>query len=121
VRARLRSGHLPEASFTWEPLEKLVEPRPQPRAGLHPPLLRRLRTRALALPARPTREPDGWLLRGFSHGPVERLTGPFILTGGWWRGDVAREYYYAELAQGELCFVYYDRRRRGWYLHGELA
>jgi protein ImuB len=121
VRAKLRSGHLPEASYSWEPIDKLTEPHPPIMLGLDPPLVRRLRTRALALPARPTREPDGWLLRGIPHGPVARLTGPFHLSGGWWRAVVHRDYYYAELARGALHLIYYDRRRRSWFLQGEVS
>jgi protein ImuB len=121
VRAKLRPGHLPEASYGWEPIDKLVEPRPLNMLGVDPPLVRRLRTRALALPPRPSREPDGWLLRGIPHGPVSRLTGPFHLSGGWWRTVVRRDYYYAELAAGALYLIYYDHRRRSWFLHGEVS
>lgn len=121
VCARLRNGHLPEASYTWEPLTKLIPPHPTPR--FERPLMRRVRSRPLPLPVRESREPDGWLLRGVAHGPVTRLTGPFCLSGGWWRApvEIRRDYYYAELSQGGLCWIYYDRRRRRWFLHGEVS
>ncbi len=38
VRAKLRSGHLPEASYSWEPIDKLTEPHPPIMLGLDPPL-----------------------------------------------------------------------------------
>ncbi len=132
VRAQLRPGHLPEASYAWEPVDTLVHARP--RRVLERPLVRRVRTRPEPLPARPPREPDGWLLLGIAGGPVTRLDGPFCVSGGWWRsgpsqdgagsgvGDgIRREYYFAELKRGELCWIYYDRRRRRWYRHGDVA
>jgi protein ImuB len=66
------------------------------------------------------------LLLGIPGGPVTRLSGPFCISGGWWRGAsigdaVRREYYFAELKRGELCWIYYDRRRRRWYRHGDVA
>ncbi len=32
-----------------------------------------------------------------------------------------RDYYYAELAEGALHLIYYDRRRRSWFLQGEVS
>jgi protein ImuB len=119
VCARLRSGHLPEAGFTWEPLTHLVAPKPRP--PLQRPLMRRLRARPQPLAPRSAHEPDGWLPRGPSHGPVEKLIGPFTISGGWWHTEQQRDYYYAELARGGLCWIYYDRPRRRWFLHGEVA
>ncbi len=124
VRAQLGPGHLPEAGYAWEPITTLVAARP--RRVLERPLVRRVRARPEPLPARPAREPDGWLLLGIHAGPVARLRGPFCLSGGWWHtgsmnGEVRRDYYFAELARGELCWIYYDRRRRRWYRHGDVA
>lgn len=120
VRARLRDAHLPEASFVWEPLERL--PLPRPRAAAEPPLVRRLRARPEALPPRPRHEPDGWLLRGLEHGPVVKFAGPYVTAGGWWAGDeVRRETHYAETGRGRLFWVFYDVRRRRWFLQGEVS
>ena len=120
VTARLRAGHLPEAAFSWVPLDKLVDP--QPRRVLAPPVVRRMSTRPEVLPPRPRHEPDGWMLRGLANGPVEKLTGPFCVSGGWWNTtEVRRDYYFASLSHGDLCWIYFDHRRRRWYLHGEVA
>ena len=120
VTARLREGHLPEAAFSWTPLERLVDP--QPRRVLSPPVVRRLRGKPEALPPRPRHEPDGWMLRGLAHGPVEKLSGPFCISGGWWNtAEVRRDYYFASLSHGDLCWIYFDHRRKRWYLHGEVA
>lgn len=119
VTARLRDGHLPEARFAWEPLGRLSLPSPRP-AGTRP-LVRRIVDRPAPLPPRPPNEPDGWLLRGVEHGSVSRLVGPYLLSGGWWRLEVSRDYYFAEMRGGEIFWIYYDRRRRRWFLQGEVA
>ncbi|AWV90177.1 Y-family DNA polymerase [Bradymonas sediminis] len=46
---------------------------------------------------------------------------PYILSGHWWTQEaVHREYYYLDTHSGELLWVFYDRLRRGWYLHGRV-
>ncbi len=167
VRAVLRDGHLPEACFAWEPLERLVAP--SPRAVRLRPLVRRVYDRAVALPPSPFRERDdswiapvvaeagpttmrnaraGWSTTrgggaredagheaerrpaprwpaprppaGRAHGRVEHRTGPFIVSGGWWNREVHREYHYAHTEDGEILWVYYDRKRRRWFLAGSV-
>jgi protein ImuB len=118
VRARLRDGHLPEGRFTWEPLDGIAEA--VPRTGEAGRLVRRIQTRPIPLPPRERHEPDGWMLRGLEHGPVFRVMGPYIVSGGWWRHPVHREYHFAETQRGELLWVYYDRPRRRWFLHGRI-
>lgn len=118
VRAKLRDAHLPGARFEWEPLEAAVLPRPHPVSPR--PLVRRVYTPPRRLPPRPRHEPDGWLLRGEDHGAVSRFIGPYLLSGGWWVGEVRRDYYFAQMRRGDVFWVYYDRRRRRWYLEGEV-
>ena len=52
-----------------------VEARPAGAADPHP---------AVPLPPRPRHEPDGWMLRGLKQGPVVRVLGPYVVSGGWW-------------------------------------
>ncbi len=118
VRARLREGHLPEASFAWEPVERLEAPVPRGLPSAR--LVRRIYARPLALPQRPRQEPDGWMLRGLEQGPVDRVEGPYVISGGWWVRPVHREYHFAETRKGELLWVYYDRLRRQWFLQGRV-
>jgi len=120
VCAALREGHLPEALFFWQPLEKMYEARPVEREP--GTLVRRIYTPPVPLPARPRHEPDGWMLRGLDQGPVVRVLGPYIVSGGWWRrtGAVHREYHFAETQKGELLWTYYDRSRRRWFLQGRV-
>ena len=119
VRATLRDAHLPEASFTWEPCQHV--PDAVPGQADTPRLIRRLHPSAEPLPFRPKQEPDGWMLRGLDRGPVDRILGPFVVSGGWWQRPVHREYHFAETKGGERLWVFYDRPRRRWYLQGSLA
>ncbi|MGQ0549094.1 MAG: Y-family DNA polymerase [Armatimonadota bacterium] len=119
VRAVLRKGHLPEARFGWEPMERLQSP--QPRSVEVRSLVRRVFARPVALPPapRPSHD-DGWLISGVVRGSVSDQTGPYVLSGGWWVREVRRDYYFVETRRGELLWVYYDRRRRGWFQHGRV-
>lgn len=119
VRAVLREGHLPEASFGWERLIHVVAAKPDPR--LVRPLVRRMLVRPQPLPpqARQVRD-DGWLLSGLEHGAVTRIFGPYVVSGGWWTHEVHREYHFAELKRGDCLWVYYDRNRRRWFWQGAV-
>ncbi len=122
VRARLVEAHLPEAQFVWEPLETMPRPAPAPAAGEGAcrPLVRRINAHPIPLPPRPRHEPDGWLLRGGVTGHVEDLAGPYLISGGWWRSVVHREYYFARMRDGDLLWIYYDRPRRRWCWQGRV-
>jgi protein ImuB len=121
VRAVLREGHLPEASFGWERLVHVVPPTTT-EVPLVRPLVRRLHARPRPLPpqARQVRD-DGWLLSGLEQGAVVRILGPYVISGGWWAHELHREYHFAELGRGDCLWVYYDRNRRRWFWQGTLA
>ena len=51
---------------------------------------------------------------GPQRGPVAISQGPYILTGAWWRRELRRDYYFVELRSGDLLWIYYDARRRGY-------
>jgi protein ImuB len=118
VHARLEDGHLPEARFAWNALESM--PIPKPRKVITPPLIRRILDRSRPLPPRPRHEPDGWLITGVEGGSVEEILGPYIVSGGWWRRMVHREYHFAKTDKGRWLWVYYDRERRRWFYQGEV-
>lgn len=121
VRACLTEGHLPEAQFRWERMGRVPLPKvSEGEEGRTRPLVRRLFSRPIPLPPRPRHEPDGWFLRGLEEGPVVRVLGPYIVSGGWWRALIHREYHFAETKGGEILWVYYDRRRRRWFLQGAV-
>ena len=128
VQAKLKDGHLPEAHFAWEPLNRVKLPRndlngsndlnvlnsPTPKV-----LVRRIMAKPISLPGGPrhTHE-DGWLILGHKYGSVDKLSGPYVFSGGWWNKEIQRDYYFAETRRGAIAWVYYDRVRRRWFLQG---
>jgi protein ImuB len=118
VRAGLREGHLPEGRFSWEALDALAPAQPVEAETTN--LVRRIYDRPQALPARPRQEPDGWMLHGLEQGPVTRVHGPYVVSGGWWRKTTHREYHFAETQKGDLLWVFYDRLDRRWFLQGRV-
>jgi protein ImuB len=60
------------------------------------------------------------MLHGLEQGPVVRVWGPYVVAGGWWVRALHREYHFAETRKGELLWVFYDRVRRGWFVHGRV-
>ena len=117
VRARLVDAHLPEARFLWEPLHTLPDPAPAPAAGDAPPLARNLLPRPGPLPDPPRHETERWLGR---YGAVEAMHGPGRVGSGWWEADTEadRDYFFVETRTGEILWLYLDRIRRTWFLHG---
>ena len=47
-----------------------------------------------------------------------RVHGPYLLSGGWWSGEVRRAYHYLEAEGGRVLWVFHDGAERRWYLHG---
>ena len=118
VRARLRDGHLPEARFCWESMDRLEAP--HARRVQRPPLVRRMLEKPMPLPSRPRHEPDGWLISGVEGGSVDEILGPYLVSGAWWRRTVQREYHYLHTDKGRWLWVFYDRERRRWFHHGDV-
>jgi len=118
TRASLREAHLPEASFRWEPIQHA-------RIGEHegrPPIssmVRRVYARPKPLAPRIPREPEAGPSLAKDHA-IEHMYGPYRVSGGWWKRLVERDYYYAETDHGDLLWLFYDRPRRRWFLHGVL-
>lgn len=121
VCARLGDGYLPEARFVWEPLSCIQLPAAGFNRSHHNGLVRRIQTKPRRLPGgpQPSHE-DGWLLLGPKYGSIDKLTGPYVFSGGWWNRKIQREYYYAETRRGDLLWLYYDRVRRRWFLQGTI-
>jgi len=134
-RMRLRDAHLPEAQFVLEPMPELTPPgtaRKSPeQVPLHEALLtesgldrRGRRRRPLQRRLLPRPEPLPTDRDGGPRLPraLLDLQGPQKLSGGWWgrREATERDYYYAETEGGGLYWVYWDRPRSRWYLHGHV-
>ena len=127
VRTLLCEAHLPEARFAWEPAGA-VSP-PEPREVACRPMVRRIHALALALPQprigekwgpEPGPDPDSRSVREEGAGYVRDLAGPYLVSGGWWRSAVHREYYFARMRDGDMLWVYYDRPRRRWHWQGQV-
>lgn len=121
TRAKLEPAHLPEAQFRYEPLASVAATESRPARPLEnpplakaepPPMVRQMlaRPRALGHGEHPDPGPD--------HGQIVRLFGPYRVSGGWWQRTVERDYYYAETERGDLLWLFFDRARKRWFLHG---
>jgi protein ImuB len=125
VQAKLKNGHLPEARFAWEPLSRIKLPQNDLNAlnvlnsSSAKALVRRIMAKPICLPGVPrhTHE-DGWLILGHKYGSVDKLSGPYVFSGGWWNREIKRDYYFAETRRGAIAWIYYDRVRRRWFLQG---
>src|SRR5207249_2986248 len=101
--------HLPERRFAWEPIDRVLPPRP--RLLPDRPLVRRIFATPLPLPSglppRRRDATDGWAIAGLERGPVVRLAGPYPVSTLWWTdAPVSREYVFAETANGELLWIF---------------
>lgn len=111
TRARLRDAWLPENTFAFEPTADVAAPDPSPPdEGV---LVRRL----LPCPVRLDVDRDG---RPRTQPPLRRLTGPYRLQGGWWVREAARDYFFGEREDGALLWLFRDRARGGWFVHGQV-
>ncbi len=139
VWARTKEGHLPEAQFVFETTPPLTDTfstrvqcrlydcqerqtgRPFVSQKPHRTLVRRIFSRPVPLQARPVCGPRGCHLLGMGHAPFTRIVGPYVVSGGWWVREVYREYHFAETERGKIVWVYFDKRRRRWFVHGEVS
>jgi protein ImuB len=117
VHARPADGHLPQAQFAWQPCARLQASNPRP--VLIPRLVRRLLAQPQPL-ARQHAGDDGWFISRLNFGPVQNMFGPYVMSGGWWRQHVHREYYFAHTRRGDVAWVFYDRVRRRWCAQGGI-
>ena len=122
LRARLRRGHLPEARFILEPMEA-VRPASPSRVRLRP-LVRRFFPKPVRLPySGPTEAeagPPGRETQGDGSASTIESLGSYIISGGWWGSGQHREYHFVRTAEGSWLWIYYDRKRHGWFLHGKV-
>ena len=118
VCAKLTEGHLPEARFAWEPVSRVRLPQIKPAVKT---VVRRVEAKPQRFAGGPYHSHEnGWLILGPKYGSIDKLTGPYVFSGGWWNREIQREYYYAETRRGDFLWLYYDRLRRRWFLQGTL-
>lgn len=101
---QLRDGHLPEANFTETPVGQLRESTPNPRRD-------RILIRRIYKKPKPAR---------LDKITEDALSGPFVVAGGWWKKAVHREYYFVETNQETIDWVYFDKERNQWFVHGTV-
>ena len=118
VYAVLREAHLPEARYEWQPAQSLAPPKA--RGVRIPSLVRRIYAHPVAFSPAHRRDADRMFRNHIDDGTVRETFGPYIVSGGWWQRDVQREYYFVRTTNGRALWMYFDRRRQGWYLHGEV-
>lgn len=54
-------------------------------------------------------------------GALSLVHGPHRISSHWWMQLCSRDYYIARQASGRFLWIYYERSRRSWYLHGLFA
>jgi protein ImuB len=119
--AEIVEAHLPEARVRWHLRRELTEfPVAHPRPVHEPPLVRRILDRAQPLSRQRRNDPEGWMIAGLAGGAVQDLRGPWAVSGGWWVREVRREYHYVRTEREGWLWVYFDRRRRRWFLQGAV-
>ena len=125
---KLQPAHLPEARARLVPTHQLrfpSGPTPPDPARIPPPahthgalplLVRRVLERPQRLSG--TTESDAPPSLPTRYGDVLHAHGPWRVSGAWWARAVERDYYYLETTSGAILWVYLDRVRRRWFLHG---
>lgn len=70
----------------------------------------------------PEPQPVRWT-QGQLHwqGPLQLVGGPERIEDNWWQEPVSRDYYIARGCRGQYYWLFHDRRRRQWYIHGLFA
>jgi hypothetical protein len=53
--------------------------------------------------------------------PVDLILGPYLISGGWWRSEIQREYHFVQNRRGTWLWVYFDARRQRWFLQGRVG
>jgi protein ImuB len=125
-KAEIEDAHLPEAKFRWTALDQLERPKREmrehaPDEGAHEhalPLVRRFLLRPEPLAGSLEQDAESGRKHLLHAGEAYALSGPYRVSGGWWVREVTRDYYYARTPHGELWWVFYDRPRAAWFLHG---
>lgn len=103
VRACLNQGHMPKAQFSWQPVTEIVGPALAASAST-PQMMRRYYD-----PPKP-----------LSAAPVAEISQRLIVSGGWWRQSIWRDYHFAQCANGEWLWIYFDRHRQRWFVQGQV-
>jgi protein ImuB len=106
------ADHRPERAWT-----KVHEPSPKPQPPVTSSSHRADRRPLWLLPAPKKLGPARAAPR--FNGPLRLVAGPERIESGWWdEQDVGKDYFTARNESGQRLWIYFDRRRGDWYLHG---
>ena len=136
VYPTLQSGAQPEYSVRLRPLvdprrrrsrkTQPVKPRShvmaRPLRLINPPLLLETAEQDRSATSPPTiQRPPALLTHQQRRQTVIRCWGPERIETGWWRGPTTRrDYWRVETCTGQQFWIFFELRRRQWYLHGEF-
>ncbi len=125
VKVKLKDRHLPEACFEYVAGIDVSIKKDKDKAvsisnGASLNLIRRIYNKPISLQSRPVAGPRGCHFFGMGNAPVSRLVGPYTISGGWWHKAIHRDYYFAIAESGQIFWIYFDRQRSLWFLHGEI-
>ena len=117
VQIKKHPGHLPEARFSFEPAGHTTIPKAIDQR--RPTLVRRVFTQPFPLKVCPIPQQDrAWGER--DPNPSGPINGPYVLSGGWWNREIHREYYFVQTQKGDILWVYFDAKRKQWFIHGTV-
>lgn len=115
----LRNEHAPEMRFEFCEGQSLVLATPLERKRRT--MVRRIRFRPQPLHRFRDAPLKGWSVLGLDAGPIVESHGPFNLSGCWWSEDAFdRDYHIARTRRGDLVWLFFDRQREQWFLHGTV-
>ena len=117
-RVELCDAHLPEARFRIVPMDSLEQAKCQMIKDM--PLVRRFFNKLQFFVDPNTLVRRDTFPPGMEIGKIRSIVGPDIISGGWWKKEVQREYFYVETYRGEILWAFYDCFRRRWRLQGRL-
>jgi len=58
------------------------------------------------------------LSQPWHEGPLSIIHGPDRITSHWWAKTQSRDYFIARQRSGRLLWIFFDRGKRDWFLHG---
>lgn len=117
LRAHLHNHHLPERDHVWRAeREDMSWLSSRQRGRKQTPT--RFGSRSSELDVRVRRMvPNPVELSG--RASWEELHGPYVMSGGWWEGGYAREYYLAQ-KERQTAWIFRELKSGRWYVQGWL-
>jgi protein ImuB len=107
---RCRDAHLPEHSSST--VAPGVRQAVSPQATAQRPFW-------LLSDPEPLRHDNAQLL--FWGSKLELIYGPERIEDGWWEKGTSRDYFVARNKQGQRFWVFHERKRQAWFMHGLFA